>query len=90
MLRMRDGRFDKDDDLTPISWDQAFDIMVEKWKAPLKKDSTANPGKPPEKITSKVPFGSFVICICTNRNRHDQNYLYSSRIGFTMGIPPKH
>ncbi|MDX1593346.1 MAG: twin-arginine translocation signal domain-containing protein, partial [Gammaproteobacteria bacterium] len=29
MLRMRDGRFAKDGEFTPISWDQAFDIMAE-------------------------------------------------------------
>ncbi|MGR5456978.1 periplasmic nitrate reductase subunit alpha, partial [Vibrio alfacsensis] len=27
LLRMQDGKFDKDGDFTPISWDQAFDIM---------------------------------------------------------------
>ena len=36
LLRMRDGRFHKDGDFTPVSWDQAFDIMAEKWKAVLK------------------------------------------------------
>ncbi len=37
MLRMTNGRFDKNGQFTPISWDQAFDIMAEKWKASLKK-----------------------------------------------------
>ncbi|MDX1593092.1 MAG: molybdopterin-dependent oxidoreductase, partial [Gammaproteobacteria bacterium] len=37
MLRMRDGRFAKDGEFTPISWDQAFDIMAEKWKAAIAK-----------------------------------------------------
>lgn len=35
MLRMRDGRHHKDGDFTPVSWDQAFDIMAEKYKAAL-------------------------------------------------------
>ncbi|MGF1687373.1 nitrate reductase catalytic subunit NapA [Photobacterium japonica] len=36
LLRMTDGKFDKNGEFTPISWDQAFDIMAEKWKATLK------------------------------------------------------
>ena len=36
LLRMKDGKFDKNGDFTPISWDQAFDIMAEKWKAAIK------------------------------------------------------
>ncbi|MDP2783537.1 MAG: molybdopterin-dependent oxidoreductase, partial [Sulfurimicrobium sp.] len=36
MLRMKDGKFDKNGEFTPISWDQAFDIMAEKCKATLK------------------------------------------------------
>ena len=36
LLRMRDGKFHKDGEFQPISWDQAFDIMAEKWKAALK------------------------------------------------------
>ena len=35
MLRMRDGEYAKDGDFTPISWDQAFDIMAEKWKGAI-------------------------------------------------------
>ncbi len=35
LLRMTDGKFDKEGEFTPISWDQAFDIMAEKWKAAL-------------------------------------------------------
>ncbi|GAA0572958.1 nitrate reductase catalytic subunit NapA [Caenispirillum bisanense] len=37
MLRMKNGRFDKEGDFAPITWDQAFDIMAEKWKATLKE-----------------------------------------------------
>ncbi len=36
LLRMRDGQYHKEGDFTPISWDQAFDIMAEKTKAALK------------------------------------------------------
>ncbi|MGD8841514.1 MAG: twin-arginine translocation signal domain-containing protein, partial [Gammaproteobacteria bacterium] len=35
MLRMRDGKYDKNGDFTPVSWDTAFDIMAEKWKEAL-------------------------------------------------------
>ncbi len=59
LLRMKDGKFDKNGEFTPISWDQAFDIMAEKWKAAIKKDMEKNRGLPPEKITSSVGmFGS--------------------------------
>jgi nitrate reductase NapA len=37
MLRMTDGKFDKEGEFTPISWDQAFDIMAEKWKVAIAK-----------------------------------------------------
>ena len=36
LLRMTDGKYDKSGEFTPISWDQAFDIMAEKWKTVLK------------------------------------------------------
>ena len=36
LLRMKDGKFDKNGDFMPISWKQAFDIMEEKCKATLK------------------------------------------------------
>ena len=36
LLRMRDGRFHKEGEFTPVTWDQAFDVMAEKWKAVLK------------------------------------------------------
>ena len=36
LLRMRDGEYAKDGDFTPVTWDQAFDIMAEKFKAALK------------------------------------------------------
>ncbi len=37
LLRMKGGKFDKAGEFTPVTWDQAFDIMAEKWKAALKK-----------------------------------------------------
>ncbi|MGB4065017.1 MAG: nitrate reductase catalytic subunit NapA [Azonexus sp.] len=36
LLRMKDGKYDKNGDFAPISWKQAFDIMEEKAKATLK------------------------------------------------------
>jgi nitrate reductase NapA len=35
LLRMTDGEYDKEGEFTAVSWDQAFDIMAEKWKAAL-------------------------------------------------------
>ncbi len=37
MLRMTNGQYDKNGDFEPISWDQAFDIMAEKFKKALKE-----------------------------------------------------
>ncbi|AZV77452.1 nitrate reductase catalytic subunit NapA [Parasedimentitalea marina] len=37
LLRKTDGVYDKEGDFTPISWDEAFDIMAEKWKVTLKE-----------------------------------------------------
>lgn len=37
MLRMKDGKFDKNGEFTPISWDQAFTIMAEKFKKAIKE-----------------------------------------------------
>jgi nitrate reductase NapA len=36
LLRMKGGRYDKAGEFTPVTWDQAFDIMAQKWKAALK------------------------------------------------------
>ncbi|GAB2180451.1 nitrate reductase catalytic subunit NapA [Denitratisoma sp. agr-D3] len=38
MLRMKNGKYDKEGEFTPISWNQAFDIMAEKWKTALKAE----------------------------------------------------
>ena len=37
LLRMTDGKYDKNGEFTPISWDAAFDIMEEKFKKALKE-----------------------------------------------------
>ncbi|MDP5239283.1 nitrate reductase catalytic subunit NapA [Uliginosibacterium sp. 31-16] len=37
LLRMKNGQYAKDGEFAPISWDKAFDIMAEKWKAALKE-----------------------------------------------------
>ncbi len=37
MLRMKDGSYHKDGEFTPVSWEQAFDVMEEKFKTALKE-----------------------------------------------------
>ena len=44
LLRMTDGKYDKNGTFTEISWDQAFDTMAEKWKAALKKKGPSSVG----------------------------------------------
>ncbi|MGF1754924.1 periplasmic nitrate reductase subunit alpha [Vibrio makurazakiensis] len=44
LLRMKDGKFHKDGDFQPVSWDMAFDVMAEKWKASLKKNGPTGVG----------------------------------------------
>jgi nitrate reductase NapA len=59
LLRMKNGKYDKEGDFAEVSWDQAFDVMEEKWKAAIKKDLERNKGLPPEELTSSVGmFGS--------------------------------
>jgi nitrate reductase NapA len=36
LLRMKDGRFDKEGEFTAVSWEQAFDVMAEKFKQALR------------------------------------------------------
>ena len=36
MLRKRDGAYDKEGEFTPVSWDEAFDVMADKFKTVLK------------------------------------------------------
>src|SRR6476659_10582704 len=44
MLRKSNGKFDKDGEFTPVSWDEALDIMAEKYKAALKKRGPSGVG----------------------------------------------
>ncbi|XNM47168.1 molybdopterin-dependent oxidoreductase [Escherichia coli] len=37
LLRMKNGKYDKEGKFTPITWDQAFDVMEEKFKTALKE-----------------------------------------------------
>ncbi len=37
LLRMKNGKYDKNGEFEPVSWGQAFDIMAQKWKAAIKK-----------------------------------------------------
>ena len=36
LLRMTDGKYDKEGEFTPVSWDVALDTMADKWKNTLK------------------------------------------------------
>ncbi len=59
LLRKKNGKYDKEGDFERVSWDEAFDIMAEKWKAAIQQSMEENKGKPPEEITSRVGmFGS--------------------------------
>jgi nitrate reductase NapA len=59
LLRMSNGEYDKEGEFTPVTWEQAFDVMEVKFKAALKHDLEANKGKKPEEIVSTVGmFGS--------------------------------
>lgn len=44
LLRMKDGQYHKEGEFTPVSWDRAFDVMAEKWKAALKKQGPSGVG----------------------------------------------
>ncbi|ELB2255297.1 periplasmic nitrate reductase subunit alpha [Vibrio parahaemolyticus] len=44
LLRMKDGKYHKDGEFTPVSWDVAFDTMAEKWKASLEKKGPTSLG----------------------------------------------
>ncbi len=59
LLRKSNGKFDKEGDFEPVSWEEAFGIMAEKWKTSLAKDMKANEGKKPGELVSSVGmFGS--------------------------------
>ncbi|MDD5403630.1 MAG: nitrate reductase catalytic subunit NapA [Sulfuricella sp.] len=44
MLRKKNGVYDKNGEFTPVSWDEAFGVMAQKWKETLKKDGPAGVG----------------------------------------------
>ena len=44
LLRMRDGEYHKDGSFTPVSWDQAFDVMAAKFKEALRKKGPTSVG----------------------------------------------
>ncbi|MBF0333744.1 MAG: nitrate reductase catalytic subunit NapA [Alphaproteobacteria bacterium] len=44
LLRKKGGVYDKNGDFTPVSWDEAFDVMATKWKEALKKKGPTSVG----------------------------------------------
>src|SRR6201995_172141 len=44
MLRKTGGKYDKNGEFTPVSWDEAFDVMAEKFKDALKKRGPSGVG----------------------------------------------
>lgn len=44
LLRMKNGEYNKDGDFAPVSWDQAFDVMAEKFKKALKEKGPTSVG----------------------------------------------
>ncbi|SCA57287.1 nitrate reductase, periplasmic, large subunit [Candidatus Terasakiella magnetica] len=44
LLRKTNGKYDKEGDFEPVSWDEAFDIMAVKWKEALKKKGPTSIG----------------------------------------------
>jgi nitrate reductase NapA len=44
LLRMTDGKYDKEGEFTPVSWDTAFDVMAEKFKKALKEKGPTSVG----------------------------------------------
>jgi len=44
LLRKRDGKYDKAGEFTPVSWDEAFDVMAQQFKAALKKRGPSGVG----------------------------------------------
>lgn len=59
LLRKTNGKYDKNGQFEAVSWDEAFDIMADKFKAVIKQSNKENEGKPVDKMTSCVGmFGS--------------------------------
>ncbi len=44
LLRMKDGKYHKDGEFTPISWEQAFQIMAEKFKEAIRTKGPTSVG----------------------------------------------
>lgn len=44
LLRKKNGKYDKAGDFTPVTWNEAFDVMAEKFKAALKKNGPSAVG----------------------------------------------
>ncbi len=44
LLRKSNGVYDKNGEFTPVSWDEAFDVMAEKWKDALAKKGPTSVG----------------------------------------------
>jgi nitrate reductase NapA len=44
LLRMRDGRYAKDGEFQPVSWNQAFDVMAEQFKKALARNGPSGVG----------------------------------------------
>ncbi|MEH6476109.1 MAG: nitrate reductase catalytic subunit NapA, partial [Sneathiella sp.] len=44
LLRMTDGKYDKNGEFAPVSWDVALDTMAEKFKAAIKKNGPTSIG----------------------------------------------
>ena len=44
LLRKKNGKYDKNGDFTPVSWDEAFDTMAQKWKQAIKKKGPTSVG----------------------------------------------
>jgi nitrate reductase NapA len=44
LLRKKNGQYDKEGEFTPVSWDEAFDVMAEKYKAALKEKGPTSVG----------------------------------------------
>jgi len=44
LLRMTNGKYDKQGEFTPVSWDTAFDVMADKYKAALKDKGPTSVG----------------------------------------------
>ena len=59
LLRKKNGKFDKNGEFEAVSWEEAFTVMSDKWKAAMKRSMEENAGKPVDQITSRVGmFGS--------------------------------